>query len=79
MLHMAQKNQRSKSNKKSSYSGKYTAANSRRGKAAKEQRSGVIGACLTVILLGIALLAGCLYYFSLEDGTIYEGVRIAGA
>ena len=75
---MAKKNQRSKTGKKDSYGGKYTAANSRRGKAAKKQRNTVIGVCMTVIVLGIALLVGCLYLFGREDGTIYEGVRIAG-
>lgn len=75
---MAKKRQRSKSKKNTTYSGKYTAANSRRGKAAKKQRANAIGVCLTVILLGIVLLVGCLYQFGREDGTIYQGVRIAG-
>lgn len=75
---MAKKNQRSKAKNKDSYSGKYTAANSRRGKNAKKQRSTVIGVCVTVIVLGIALLSGCLFLFGREDGTIYAGVRVAG-
>lgn len=67
----AQKNQKR-------YNGKYTAANSRRGKQDSESRTGVIVTCICVIALGIAFLAGCLFFFGNEDGTIYEGVRIAG-
>ena len=74
---MASKSQRS-NKKNTSYSGKYTTANSRRGKAAKKQRNAVIGVCTTVIILGIALLVGCLYLFGREDGTIFAGVRVAG-
>ena len=67
----AQKNQKR-------YNGKYTAANSRRGKKDNENRTGVIVTCVCVIALGIAFLAGCLFFFGNEDGVIYEGVRIAG-
>lgn len=67
----AQKNQKR-------YNGKYTAANSRRGKKDSENRTGVIVTCVCVIALGIAFLAGCLFFLNSEDGVIYEGVRVAG-
>ena len=80
---MAKKNTRSYARKKEvsakkRYQGKYTNANSRRGNNAAKQRTAVIWVCTCVIVLGIALLAGCVYLFSRENGTIYPGVRVAG-
>lgn len=76
---MATKSKRSQARKNEKrYSGKYTAANSRRGKRNSENRTGVIITCVCVIALGIAFLAGCLLFLGNEDGVIYDGVRIAG-
>lgn len=76
---MATKSKRSQARRNEKhYNGKYTAANSRRGKGKKENRTGVIVTCVCVIALGIAFLAGCLLFLGNEDGVIYEGVRVAG-
>lgn len=76
---MATKSKRSQARKNEKrYNGKYTAANSRRGKQKRESRTGVIVTCVCVIALGIAFLAGCLLFLGNEDGVIYDGVRIAG-
>lgn len=76
---MATKSKRSHARKNEKhYSGKYTAANSRRSKRDRESRTGVIITCVCVIALGIAFLAGCLFFLGNEDGVIYEGVRVAG-
>ena len=75
---MVKKNQRSKKKKNNTYAGRYTSANSRRGKSKSEPRTSVIWVCAIVIIVGIAFLAGSLFLFGREDGTIYTGVRVAG-
>ncbi len=76
---MAAKTKRSQARKNEKrYNGKYTSANSRRGKKDSENRTGVIVTCVCVIALGIAFLAGCLFFMNNEDGVIYDGVRVAG-